>query len=1496
MPPVAMHPQAKFDPIPPDLDLHSLVQDTPNFEWATQISASEIFALGQQRFEKLVMIHVINGGKPLVIKDWNDRLPKGLFSSKWLEEVYNRKEERVWDINGKSNIPMTMGHYLRSMKQLTDQWTPRNFRDERRQRLYLKDIDCPPEWQEKLAKVLPRLIFYLNEDIEGGHSTNHYGMTDDDQDMFVEDRPTARAGDLMSSLPPEMRADNLMCYIGHEGTYTPAHREMCASLGQNIMVEASGSENGEKPGSSIWFMTETKDREVVGEYFLSMLGHDVEIEKHFAQINAWKKAAFPVYIVEQKVGDLILVPPLAPHQVWNRGTRTMKVAWNRTVVETLEMALHEALPKARLVCRDEQYKNKAIIYYTMKKYYKELEYAQTDRQLVSFGISQDPVRNPVRTTQVADDFKKLMRLYTEILVDEMFNTKEKNVEYIPFDSNITCSYCRSNIFNRFLTCKHCVRQLADGDEDTYDVCMECYAMGRSCMCVSGLGWCEQWPWEELVSNYDRWQAMVVSNDGFIDAFSSPPPLEVARLRTGKKPVAQICQEQLRRRPFRDITKPVEKPQEPEEPEVDDDGKIKKKSKNRWAKKGDVYRCHVCCHKDHKYRLAYCTTPGCVEAYCYGVLYRGFDMMPQSVMQMEYWKCPRCMKICNCGACRRAGITNPYIPKGTLLGHDTRPIADDRSVESLINFRLHNLLWLKNSGEEGRSIASKRMQRLRQKADAAKAQDTDGDLDGGFGSIQNGGGSQDQDQDHSMVDAGGHGDTATGVQGADGFGAVGAVGPDGQPLHDIMHGGEAGVNPSLIQNGSATSYPDPSDSMLNSELAATAFGRAYYMDDDDSPNKILFDPYHEPAPNPMVGNLGSLDTLPEFLESYTQKPIRKPRQEKDLDPDYTGPRKRNRKKPSTAEEAVDPNMNLDPALLNAQHPPANGAASTGGVVTGIDSETRAAAPAAPTSSIEAAIATAMAGAAAQLEGVAAAQAAKAAGDANNADSADKDGDKDKADDDDEPTYGYPANVPELRHARPKVSYLVDVASDNEADEETTTTKKKEKPAVVNDTNVIPSVEKEPSVDEAPLSPSPVPEEPAETTSKTPAAADTPSAATKEPGTTQTTEPRKRGRPPRSSLPGGSTATPSSEPAAKKSRIAANLAFSGKKSVEGFGSAWKPVNAVRPGPGRPAKRPSFGSDSDSDDNDNDNDNDDDNDFRPTGSSSVPGKRKPGRPSKSSTGRPSLPSSYSAAAAAADRPSPSTPSLLPPPATKFMSVAERMALKGKNFKMAGKKKKDNDDGRQKENSAGPSSSVNSPSTATATASASKPSSSIVIESVDQPLKSKDSPALSLVKKPAATPKPAPTITRRRASSSSNGSSDDDEELTRATPSSLPLRGTPGSGRGRGHPPTRGRPIGIGSTTTRDKGPTVVRLVSSDSEGSGSGSRSASGSDSGDGDYGSSKKKTPARRRVSESNSDDDGEGSESGGSTARKPYFARRGGGMRGRGRGRGRPRGRPAGVTR
>ena len=594
--------------------------------------------------------------------------------------------------------------------------------------MYLKDIDCPQLWQDKLSEILPGGLYYLNESTGG---VGGFGAVDENDPIrpgMRKGRGIAKAGDLMSSLPKEMRAENLMCYIGHEGTYTPAHREMCASLGQNIMVEASNGlvEDGKstRPGSSIWFMTETKEREVVSEYWLSRLGHDIEIENHFAQVNAWKNAPFKVYVVEQKPGDFILIPPLAPHQVWNRGTRTVKVAWNRTTVETLEMAIHEALPRARMVCRDEQYKNKAIIYYTMQKYSKLLRQAEKAKQKSIQGKGK--AGNDAKVRQLEKDFRRLQFLFTEMLVSESFlpDKLEKKVELIPYDSNITCSYCRCNIFNRFLTCPTCVETLAKGDEDTYDVCMDCYAMGRSCGCISKLRWAEQWSWGELTQKHEQWRHQILQYEGKVTE-KSPQSLRTELDRLGdKRTLAQVCQLELARRPFRDIRRPPSpiRGDDREEVEVtlpDGTVKIKKKVKRTDKFLREHGRCHTDFHWEPKWKQAACTK--CDKRYCYGTLYRRFDMMPQNILADPNWTCPSCKQICSCRSCRaKAGYKyKPYTPSGTMLGHNTKAVADPRSVESLVDFSVSNIGWIQKADDD-HGDQSRRLDKRRKEAEAAKA--------------------------------------------------------------------------------------------------------------------------------------------------------------------------------------------------------------------------------------------------------------------------------------------------------------------------------------------------------------------------------------------------------------------------------------------------------------------------------------------------------------------------------------------------------------------------------------------------------------------------------------------------------------------------------------------------------------------------------------------------------------------------------------------------------
>lgn len=634
-----------------------------------------------------------------------------------------RVVEHARNLTKQQNIPLSMGHYLDNLANLTNQWNKYNYKEAERQRVYLKDIDCPQIWHDKLKEQIPPSVFYLNEstgDIGGPGSSDG------------RSRGVGRAGDLMSSLPPPMRADNLMCYIGHEGTYTPAHREMCASLGQNLMVETSGGryEHGKptKPGSSIWFMTETKDRHLVSEYWLSTLGHDIEIENHFAQINAWKAAPFNTYIVEQKAGDFILIPPLAPHQVWNRGTRTMKVAWNRTTVETLEMALNEALPRARMVCRDEQYKNKAIVHFSLDKYSKFLEQVEKLKQTDPDPQALVDLNYSPKIRQLQKDFRRLFSLHTQILLSEMLAPgADFKGEYIPYDSYVTCSFCRCNIFNRFLTCPTCLVPLENGEQDTYDICLECYAMGRSCRCNSNYNWVEQFPWPDLTKKHERWRQQIITFEGGLNE-KSPKSILGERKTLDKKTLAQVCQEQLKIRPWLDPTKPppeslsrLARDTAVDADNVNDDGTVKKTPKMRRNKEilNKYPSCHVCLWPEYEWKLAFCTS--CDRAYCYGSLFRGFDLMPLSVMEDPNWQCPHCLKICSCASCRKRKGTKPYEPTCTILGHDTKKVADPRSWEGLVNYSSSNMKWVKSAGDD-HPHETKRLRRRQHEADLAKSKD------------------------------------------------------------------------------------------------------------------------------------------------------------------------------------------------------------------------------------------------------------------------------------------------------------------------------------------------------------------------------------------------------------------------------------------------------------------------------------------------------------------------------------------------------------------------------------------------------------------------------------------------------------------------------------------------------------------------------------------------------------------------------------------------------
>ena len=79
------------------------------------------------------------------------------------------------------------------------------------------------------------------------------------------------------------------------------------------MVSTSLSPNGVE-GLAYWFVFSARDRKRLADYW-DTLGHDIDTENFFASIEDLKGFPGNVYIIEQRIGDFVIIPPLGAHQV-----------------------------------------------------------------------------------------------------------------------------------------------------------------------------------------------------------------------------------------------------------------------------------------------------------------------------------------------------------------------------------------------------------------------------------------------------------------------------------------------------------------------------------------------------------------------------------------------------------------------------------------------------------------------------------------------------------------------------------------------------------------------------------------------------------------------------------------------------------------------------------------------------------------------------------------------------------------------------------------------------------------------------------------------------------------------------------------------------------------------------------------------------------------------------------------------------------------------------
>ncbi|KAJ3725819.1 hypothetical protein C8R42DRAFT_575604 [Lentinula raphanica] len=354
-----------------------------------------------------------------------------LLNLEWLKINSPSNEITVRNIHNNVDTEMPFLEFLNKTRNI-DPFV----QDGERERLYGKDLETPLPWIDWLyeGKVVPSSL-----------------------------RPTTN--NLSMYLPDSAKVDTLMNYIGTGDTFTPSHKDLCASHGHNLMCY---TENG---GSSFWFMTKRQDARKVADYFHDKLGHDIDHENHVTSIEDFANAPFPVYIVEQKMGDLVMVPRMSCHQVVNHGGLTVKMSWSRMSLKSIADSVYYELPLYRRVCRQETYRVRLTLFYTIRALYKKF----TD-QMQEHDTS---IRSMTLESQ-ARRLTQALRIFDDVLQNECVDNHESLPCYSSsesFESYPSCDFCGADIFQSFLECEHCH---SDGDPCT--ICPGCYAEGRSCRC------------------------------------------------------------------------------------------------------------------------------------------------------------------------------------------------------------------------------------------------------------------------------------------------------------------------------------------------------------------------------------------------------------------------------------------------------------------------------------------------------------------------------------------------------------------------------------------------------------------------------------------------------------------------------------------------------------------------------------------------------------------------------------------------------------------------------------------------------------------------------------------------------------------------------------------------------------------------------------------------------------------------------------------------------
>ncbi|KAK5226474.1 hypothetical protein LTR47_009152 [Exophiala xenobiotica] len=350
--------------------------------------------------------------------------------------------ERLIELSTKKNIPIRNCSTGRDLS-----FTLKKFADSARQsypefqNLYARDLQCPQEWLEQCCKILPAELQW------GGRL------------------------DLFQWLPQCARSEVMMAYVGSEGSSSGFHRCFSSTVALNLLVESD-----DRPVVCIGtdFDSQTKC-----DSFISARGASPHLDWLNVGTQELLEADFPLYVYDQRVGDLVLFPPATAHQIWNPSTLSAKLVWNILHPLSLEVGFQCVQVPFNRLCHP--------------------DVARTNLSLACAMLSllQDNLSVTNASLPLPPDLPLLSRLFRQMVHDESIDSQPVTpISLVPIQAGTiaTCNFCSTAIWNRHVRCTVCT---------DFDLCLLCYLNGRSCEHAQSYAWAELVPAEQCTRVLNR---------------------------------------------------------------------------------------------------------------------------------------------------------------------------------------------------------------------------------------------------------------------------------------------------------------------------------------------------------------------------------------------------------------------------------------------------------------------------------------------------------------------------------------------------------------------------------------------------------------------------------------------------------------------------------------------------------------------------------------------------------------------------------------------------------------------------------------------------------------------------------------------------------------------------------------------------------------------------------------------------------------------------------